>query len=97
MRPPAVRHHERDQDLVRPRRVGHPDLHRVEVGPDERRVLEVKRHVDRRTRSAELLGRRNDRLAATHRGAERRPQGRMKDGRRVLVLAVGADDSRLAV
>ena len=97
MRAPPIGDGEGDEDLARPRRVAEADLHRVEMRAHEGGVLEVERHVDGRSRPAQLLGRGNNREAAPHRGAEGRAERRVEDGRGVLVLAVLAHDGRLAV
>src|SRR5262245_44684274 len=74
MRPAAIGDDDRQHDLVGPRRIGDADLHRVVVRAYERRVLEMQRHVDAGARPTELLRRGDDRLATSHRGAERRPE-----------------------
>src|SRR5712691_1641589 len=95
--PAAVRHGDREHDLVGARRVVEPHLHRVVVGAHERRVLEVQRDVDRRPGAPELLRRRDDRLATGDGRAERRAELRVEQRGGVLVLARLADDRGLPI
>src|SRR5215213_3748046 len=82
--------------LVVARRGGYAYLDRVEVTADERRILVMKRHVDRVARTAHLLRRGNDRGAATKRRTHRRTELRMQERSRVLQFPGQPDNGCLA-
>ncbi len=60
-------------------------------------ILVPQRHVDRRARTAALLGRGHERRTFFHRSAQRRAQFRVQDGGRMLDFPGFSDDGRLAV
>src|SRR5438093_4442726 len=96
VRPAAVGDREREQQLVGGRRVGNPDLHRVEVRAHEHRLDVVDRDVEGGAHRAALLDRGQDRDPADT-GPRRRPELRVQAGGDLLELARLAHDAALAV
>src|SRR6185503_11067751 len=89
-------HYQGQHYFIRAGRIGKPHFYSIEMAAHVRGIDMRDRHVEPRSRAADLLGRRHDRFGAAQ-GLAHSVSSRDMPERAVLDFAAGADDSALAV
>ena len=89
-------HHQRQQNLIGPRRIVHAHFHRIKMAAHVRRIDVRDGHIEPRAWTANFLGRRHNRLRAAENLAHGVAAGHVPQ-RAVFEFSGGSDNRALAV